>query len=1527
MLVSILLCKRGVLAYYYFGKLISRKGEKTMKMSKRILALVATLVMVATMFSCAISASASGNLAKIGDTEYATLQAAHDAAKAGDTIVMLGDVDVYLKVQKDIILDLNGYTLSSANGGGDVITLENGNITVYDNSEAKTGKVLSSYNNDKNEYEPTLIWSKNSKKKATIYGGYWTTNADVNPNGGNLFGANVIIYGGKFAYDKTSAYHKRIFCTDYSVTLYGGNFNDNSYTLPSGYTYDEQEDGTWDVILETNPDNLLAGYETEYFSKFYDYSGTFYFKDKVDANGVYQKWAVKGYNDGSFVQEDGRTVVTTNTTNLYLTTVDDYYLDGGFTFTIGNSSDYIVENYIEAYSFGDLKFQTVGTGNGCRYELYDRNNLIAYANYTTSLVKYPVKTITLANGMLTVSTDKSPFNTTSWTLADGTDGGTSIDVSNVNMSGKVVIFKNDQGAVGNQYPFWGFSLTGKLLYQTVAEFNLYLANIDPNDEAAVAKGTSLRALAASISPLVDEALVEVASGGIECTEHNYKYAGTTATCTEDGESIYACEYCGASYTEADTATGHQYSYTTTATCTEDGTRTYVCDKCDDTYTEAEAAFGHVEDAKTENYVETVTCLTCKDTISKTYLGRDTKYKLTSADLNLKNTFTFSSLEFYVGDDVTPDGAVTGQTFTYTMDGIDVTGTINDISFELNGSLVHRVTGVAYTFTEAGKYYIYGTLTNVTDADGKAYPDQKVQMGVIKVRDFIFVDAPKRSGVIAYGDNGDPSTPVSLDNVVLGKTSTNAFGLTVNDVVTDTLYYGDQIRANGWWQDYTNYQITIDGVLYRGKVTRITYKNAYTGKEYGVGSEWNANAGGNNIYWRSINETGVWYLYGQIEGVTSVEGGTSYGSYLYNIPLGTINVVTYQGDTHIHDYDGKATKEPTCTETGIMHYTCECGEDDYYEDIAALGHNYGSEVTTEPTCKETGIETFTCTRCGDVYTETLDVVDHDYVAGYCRFCGIREIYTPTAAQWALKFVDADGNVINNVTTANGEFWMVVSLTDYADLIGNMNKVTADGATDTINSTYDRTIAFATTLISMDGTKVVGVRENGKIVYSTPYDGATIISNYDAKDGLLKVVFQSDNNAGCDFSVGAADLAAKDGELFRIKLTSTLEEAGEFDIKVVEQSALVSSSVALVNKPTAGAWETGISYSSALEFDVRGYDTIYNMAVEVEETPAEPVYDEAFKPASANVVFESDYTIRFTVKTAVYNKYKNVYLVVEKEMFDGDTAIDPQIIELTETATVTVNGEERYAYIVEGFAAPEIASEVTATLYGEDENGNVVYGKAVNYSLRQYAANQIKSANSSAEFKTMMVDFLNYGAAAQTYFGYNTTDLANNGLTEEQLALGTVDRELVSALARTDSSSTRAKFSSANLEFESKITIIAITNINGETYTANKDTWYAEAKYTNYLGEEITLTIPFSDARIGVDAIGRTYINVNELAANEMSTPVEFTVYDGDGAAVTNTLTYSIETYAAGKVNGTNANLAALVKAMMKFGDSARVYRKG
>ena len=49
----------------------------------------------------------------------------------------------------------------------------------------------------------------------------------------------------------------------------------------------------------------------------------------------------------------------------------------------------------------------------------------------------------------------------------------------------------------------------------------------------------------------------------------------------------------------------------------------------------------------------------------------------------------------------------------------------------------------------------------------------------------------------------------------------------------------------------------------------------------------------------------------------------------------------------------------------------------------------------------------------------------------------------------------------------------------------------------------------------------------------------------------------------------------------------------------------------------------------------------------------------------------------------------------------------------------------------------------------------------------------------------------------------------------------------------------------------------------------------------------------------------------------------TVYNGD-TAVSNTIRYSIESYAYAQQNSTDANLVELVKAMMKYGDSAKAY---
>ena len=126
----------------------------------------------------------------------------------------------------------------------------------------------------------------------------------------------------------------------------------------------------------------------------------------------------------------------------------------------------------------------------------------------------------------------------------------------------------------------------------------------------------------------------------------------------------------------------------------------------------------------------------------------------------------------------------------------------------------------------------------------------------------------------------------------------------------------------------------------------------------------------------------------------------------------------------HYLTRKITKKATCTEDGVITYTCtECNES-YTEKIPATGHKYNDVVTEascdkggytlhtcancgdtykddftaptghkytkttvkQPSCDTDGVKTFTCADCGDVYTEKLEALGHTY--------GISEVVKPT-----------------------------------------------------------------------------------------------------------------------------------------------------------------------------------------------------------------------------------------------------------------------------------------------------------------------------------------------------------------------------------------------------------------------------------------------------------------------------------------------------------------------------------------------------
>ena len=86
--------------------------------------------------------------AQVGETKYATLQEAANAAAAGQTVKMLNDVDMTtdgnltVNVGKDIVLDMNGHSIKGANADYKNIRVR-GKLTLKDSKENSTGKIYS----------------------------------------------------------------------------------------------------------------------------------------------------------------------------------------------------------------------------------------------------------------------------------------------------------------------------------------------------------------------------------------------------------------------------------------------------------------------------------------------------------------------------------------------------------------------------------------------------------------------------------------------------------------------------------------------------------------------------------------------------------------------------------------------------------------------------------------------------------------------------------------------------------------------------------------------------------------------------------------------------------------------------------------------------------------------------------------------------------------------------------------------------------------------------------------------------------------------------------------------------------------------------------------------------------------------------------------------------------------------------------------------------------------------------------------
>lgn len=243
-----------------------------------------------------------------------------------------------------------------------------------------------------------------------------------------------------------------------------------------------------------------------------------------------------------------------------------------------------------------------------------------------------------------------------------------------------------------------------------------------------------------------------------------------------------------------------------------------------------------------------------------------------------------------------------------------------------------------------------------------------------------------------------------------------------------------------------------------------------------------------------------------------------------------------------------------------------------------------------------------------------------------------------------------------------------------------------------------------------------------------------------------------------------------------------------------------------------------------------------------------------------------------------------------------------------------------------AAKELNDKVYATLYAVQDDGKVVFGTPTPISAAEYAISTFGLYANDARLQTLMVDMLNFGAAAQNEFDYRTNALANSNMSATMAAKATKDNVSLSngmKLYKDGLSSDKVTIKSASLSLDNEISINFYAEIKGDIKKAELlifDEYTAGGVYDKNTYSKRTNMVPHEDMYAGF---------ITGIAAKSMRDLYYARVYvqfeDGT-EAYSGIGQYSVESYAWQVRNGSgfSSKLKLLMEEMMKYGDSAKMY---
>lgn len=232
-------------------------------------------------------------------------------------------------------------------------------------------------------------------------------------------------------------------------------------------------------------------------------------------------------------------------------------------------------------------------------------------------------------------------------------------------------------------------------------------------------------------------------------------------------------------------------------------------------------------------------------------------------------------------------------------------------------------------------------------------------------------------------------------------------------------------------------------------------------------------------------------------VEITKGDTMNLFYMVYTPSGTSET------THTHKYESKITKQATCTEAGVLTYTCTsttgtCDKKTYTETIPAKGHSFSTEWTVDVEATETtpGSKSHHCTVC-DAKTDVTEIpatgivekpltitaskTEADKTVTFtAEAAGGKEgytykfiVYNKTTGTWGVVQNYSSKNTCTWTKGSAGDRYFYVDVKDVAGNVARSEalnvkieatapKVTLTGSSETVNAGAKLTLTAQTTL---------------------------------------------------------------------------------------------------------------------------------------------------------------------------------------------------------------------------------------------------------------------------------------------------------------------------------------------------------------------------------------------------------------------------------------------------------------------------------